>query len=131
MLAVSTGAHVLVLLATLVSLLFIVRMVRRNQLPSRYALLWLSIGLVIAFLATFPGLLDRVSSALGIAYAPGAFFLGAITLLFLIVVHFSWELSRLDARTRLLAEELAVLRADPPRERPLAASTADDESDHP
>ena len=114
----SLGGHLLILGLTLVSLLFIVRMVRRNQLPSRYAMLWLSIGAVIALLATFPGLLDRVSSALGIAYAPGTFFLGAITLLFLIVVHFSWELSRLDARTRLLAEELAVLRADPPPDRP-------------
>ena len=114
----SLGGHLLILGLTLVSLLFIVRMVRRNQLPSRYAMLWLSIGAVIALLATFPGLLDRVSSWLGIAYAPGTFFLGAITLLFLIVVHFSWELSRLDARTRLLAEELAVLRADPPPDRP-------------
>jgi hypothetical protein len=115
---VSTGGHLLILGLTLVSLLFIVRMVRHNQLPSRYAMLWLSIGAVIALLAAFPTLLDRVSSWLGIAYAPGTFFLGAITLLFLIVVHFSWELSRLDARTRLLAEELAVLRADPPAERP-------------
>ena len=122
----STGAHVLVLVLTLVSLLFIVRMVRRNQLPSRYALLWLSIGVVIAVLATFPKVLDRVSSWLGIAYAPGTFFLGAITLLFLIVVHFSWELARLDARTRLLAEELAVLRADPPRDRSAGAREPED-----
>ena len=114
----STAAHVFILVLTMISLLFILRMVRRNQLPSRYALLWLSIGAVIAFLAAFPRLLDRVSSAMGIAYAPGTFFLGAITLLFLIVVHFSWELSRLDARTRLLAEELAILRADPPRDTP-------------
>jgi hypothetical protein len=109
---------------TLISLLFIVRMVRRNQLPSRYAMLWLSIGAVIAFLATFPRVLDRVSTWLGIAYAPGTFFLGAITLLFLIVVHFSWELARLDARTRLLAEELAILRADPPRDRPRSPAGA-------
>lgn len=121
----SLGGHLFVLGMTFVSLLFIVRMVRRNQLPSRYALLWLSIGAVIALLATFPGLLDRVSSWLGIAYAPGTFFLGAITLLFLIVVHFSWELSRLDARTRSLAEELAVMRADPPRDRPRAHSPGD------
>jgi hypothetical protein len=114
----SVGAHLFILGLTLVSVLFVVRMVRRNQLPSRYAMLWLSIGAVIALLATFPSLLDRASSWLGIAYAPGTFFLGAITLLFLIVVHFSWELSRLDARTRLLAEELAVLRADPPPDRP-------------
>ena len=58
----SLGGHLLILGLTLVSLLFIVRMVRRNQLPSRYAMLWLSIGAVIALLATFPGLLDRVSS---------------------------------------------------------------------
>ena len=118
----SVGGHLLVLGLTVVSLAFIVRMVRRNQLPSRYAMLWLSIGAVIALLATFPSLLDRVSSWLGIAYAPGTFFLGAITLLFLIVVHFSWELSRLDTRTRLLAEELAVLRADPPPDRPRTPS---------
>src|SRR5688500_10988160 len=114
----SGGAHLFILLLTMISLLFIVRMVRRNQLPSRYALLWLSIGAVVAFLAVFPRVLDRVSAWLGIAYAPGTFFLGAITLLLLIVVHFSWELARLDARTRLLAEELAILRADPPHDAP-------------
>lgn len=121
----SNGAHLLVLTLTAGSVLFIVRMVRRNQLPSRYALLWLFIGGAIAVLATFPSLLDRVSSWLGIAYAPGTFFLGAITVLFLIVVHFSWELARLDARTRLLAEEMAVLRADPPRARPDATHPED------
>jgi len=128
----SVGAHLFILGLTLVSLLFIVRMVRRNQLPSRYALLWLTIGAAIAVLAIFPGLLDRVSSWMGIAYAPGTFFLGAITLLFLIVVHFSWELSRLDARTRLLAEELAILRADPPRHpsRTTPSSPEDQPVDH-
>ena len=123
----SGGAHILILLLTVISLLFIVRMVRRNQLPSRYALLWLSIGVVIAFLSIFPRLLDRVSTWLGIAYAPGTFFLGAITLLLLIVVHFSWELARLDARTRLLAEELAVLRADPPRDPPRSVPSPEDQ----
>ena len=127
----SAGAHLLVLLLTVVSLLFIVRMVRRNQLPSRYALLWLSIGVVIAFLATFPRVLERVSLWLGIAYAPGTFFLGAITLLLLIVVHFSWELARLDARTRMLAEELAVLRADPPRHRSRSVPTSEDQAVEP
>ena len=124
----STGAHAFILVLTFVSLLFIVRMVRRNQLPSRYALLWLSIGGVIAFLAAFPRVLDRLSSWLGIAYAPGTFFLGAITVLLLIVVHFSWELARLDARTRMLAEELAVLRADPPQRRPRSAPTPEDQA---
>jgi putative solute:sodium symporter small subunit len=129
---VSTGGHLFILALTAVSLLFVVRMVRRNQMPSRYAMLWLSIGAVIAFLATFPRVLDRFSDWLGIAYGPGIFFLGAITVLFLIVVHFSWELARLDARTRVLAEELAILRADPPRDtsRTTPSAPEDQPVDH-
>jgi Uncharacterized conserved protein (DUF2304) len=34
----------------------------------------------------------------------------AVGFLFLVVVHYSWELSRLENRTRTLAEELALLR---------------------
>ena len=123
----STGGHILVVVLTLTSVLFILRMVRRDQLPAKYALLWLSIAVVLIFLAAFPGVLDRTSAWLGIAYGPATFLLGAVTILFLIVVHFSWELARLDARTRVLAEELAVLRADPPRDHSRTAPRPEDQ----
>lgn len=110
----SSRGHLLVLLVTLASVLFIVRLLRRHHLPARYALLWLTVGAILVFLAAFPGALDAVSDWMGISYGPTTFFLGAITVLLLIVVQFSWELSRLEERTRLLAEELAVLRAEGP-----------------
>jgi hypothetical protein len=113
---VSTRGHIFVLLVTVSSLLFILRMVRRRQLRAKYSLLWLSAAVVLVPLAASPQLLDRVSIWLGVTYGPATFFLGAITLLFLVVIHFSWELSRLEERTRVLAEELAVLRAAEPRE---------------
>ncbi len=109
---VSTRGHILVLVVTLSSLLFVVRLLRRGQVAARYALLWMSIGTVLLFLASFPGVLDRVSTWLGISYGPATFFLGAITVLFIIVIQFSWELSRLEERTQVLAEEVALLRAD-------------------
>ena len=108
----STRGHIVVLVVTVCTLLFVVRLLRRSQLAARYALLWISIGTVLLFLASFPGTLDRVSHWLGISYGPATFFLGAITVLFVIVIHFSWELSRLDERTQILAEEVALLRAD-------------------
>jgi hypothetical protein len=103
---------VLVLLVTLSSILFMLRLLRRHGLPARYALLWISIGSVLVALAASPAVLDHVSAWVGISYPPATFFLGAITLLFLIVLHFSWELSRLEDRTRSLAEEIAILRID-------------------
>ena len=120
----SSKGHIFVLLVTLSSLLFILRMVRRRQLRAKYSLLWLTAGLVLIPLAASPELLDRVSIWLGVTYGPATFFLGAITLLFLVVIHFSWELSRLEEHTRVLAEELAVLKADTPEARDEAPSEA-------
>lgn len=107
----STRGHVLILLVTLGSLLFVVRMLRRSQLAARYAVLWMSLGTVLLALAAFPSTVDRVSVWLGISYGPTTAFLGAITVLFVVVVHFSWELSRLEERTQILAQEVALLRA--------------------
>jgi hypothetical protein len=109
---VSTRGHLLILLVTVSSVLFIIRLLRRHRLPAKYALLWLSVGAVLIVLAAFPALLEWVSRLVGIAYSPATFLLGAVTLLFLVVIHFSWELSRLEDRTRVLAEELALLRAE-------------------
>lgn len=103
-------AHVLVGIVTVGSLLFIVRMVRRRQLRAKYSLLWLSVGVGITLLAIGPSILDDVSHRLGIDYPPATFLLVAVTFLFLVAVHFSWELSRLEDRNRALAEEIALLR---------------------
>ncbi len=61
-------------------------------------------------LAAVPGVLNTVSEWLGVLYSPTLFLLLAVGFLFFVVVHYSWELSRLENRTRTLAEELALLR---------------------
>ena len=106
----SDRAHLLVLVVTLVSELLIIRLVRRRQLRAKYSILWISVGVVLVVLAASPRILDNVSLWLGIYYGPATFFLGSTTLLFLLTVHFSWELSRLEDRTRTTAEEIALLR---------------------
>ena len=108
----SGSAHLFVLLMTLLSVGFILHLVRQRHLRAKYSILWLSVGLALVVLAASPALLDRISVALGITYGPATFFLGAITLLFIVVIHFSWELSRLEERSRTLAEEVALLRAE-------------------
>lgn len=107
----STRAHVVVIVATAITIGVIFRLVRLQQLRSKYALLWLTIALALVPLAVWPGGLDWLSDRLGIAYAPTTLLLAACAFLFAVAVHFSWELSRLEARTRVLAEEVALLRA--------------------
>lgn len=118
----STRAQLLVMVIVAFSLLFILRLVRRRKLQGKYALLWVGVGLFLGLFALFPDVLVPISDAVGIEYEPAVFFLAAIAFLFLMVVHFSFELSRNDERTRTLAEEVALLKArldktDPPADR--------------
>lgn len=108
----SAAAHVLVILLAAAVIAFIVVLVRSRRLRAKYSVLWFSIGIGLAILAIFPGLLSWVSDIFGIAYPPATFMLLALSFLLVLVLHFSWELSRLEDRTRALAEEYALLRLE-------------------
>ena len=108
----SGRAHVLVVLVVLAGVFFLLRVLNRRQMRGKYTLLWMFVGVLVLVLAAFPVLLDRVSHFLRIYYAPSTLFIAAIGFLLLVCVYFSFELSRLEERTRILAEELAILRAE-------------------
>jgi hypothetical protein len=105
----SLRAHIAVLIVAAMILAFIIRLVRRGQLRAKYSMLWLFVGVGVALLAIVPDVLTWVSDRLGIAYPPATFLLFAVAFLLLLTVHFSWELSRLEDRTRTLTEEVALL----------------------
>lgn len=122
----SIRAQILLVLITTGTLWFILSLVRKRTLRSKYALLWVGVGVLLVAFAIVPGVLVPISRAVGIKYEPATFFLAAIAFLFVIVVHFSWELSRLEDRTRTLAEEVALLRAQlPPASEPPEAVASD------
>lgn len=105
-------AHVLVVIATAIAVVAILRLLYLRQLRSKYALLWLSIVVLLLPLAAFPTLSQTLADLAGVAYGTTAFLLLGVGFLFLVVVHFSWELSRLEMRSRCLAEEVALLRTE-------------------
>jgi hypothetical protein len=103
-------AHILLVLLTLGLVGFVLHLVRAGRLRAKYAMLWSTVGAGLVVLAAFPGLLDWTAEHLGIFYPPAAFLLAAVAFLLILTIHFSWELSRLEERTRTLAEEVALLR---------------------
>ena len=111
-LGLSARAHILVVLVVLAGAYFLLRVLNRRQMRGKYTLLWMFVGVGVLALAAFPAGLDHVSHFFNIYYSPSTLFLAAIGFLFLVCVYFSYELSRLEERTRILAEELAILRAE-------------------
>ena len=108
----SFRAHVFMLVVTVLTLAFILRLVRGQRLKAKYSLLWLSVGAVMLALSIVPGLFDAIARRLGVSYEPAFFLLLGLAFLLLVVVHLSFELSRMENRVRSLAEEVTFLRHD-------------------
>jgi hypothetical protein len=101
-------------------------LVRRRRLMERYALLWLFATAVLLGLAIWRGLLEKISGAVGIAYAPSALFAVAFGFVLALLLHFSLVISRLADQNKVLAQKLGMLQervatleaaADPGAER--------------
>ena len=108
----TTEAHIFVAVLAFLALAFVLRLLRRGRLSGKYALLWTVTGVGLLVLAIWPGLLTTVSDWVGVFSPPNLLMVVALGFLLLVVVQFSWELSRLEDRTRTLAEELALLKAE-------------------
>jgi hypothetical protein len=129
---VNLGTRLVIAAILLGSLGWLFRLVRQRRLRGKYVLPWLFAVPVLALLALWPHLLSRGADALGVAYPLAAFLLLGVAFALLLLVHSSWELSRLEERTRALAEELAIVRAlldDERRRMPAPDAEPDAEPD--
>jgi hypothetical protein len=105
-----TGTHVFSIVVAIASVLSMLELLRRRQLKEKYAVLWLAVGIGMLVLGAFPVLLNKVADVVGVKDPPNLLLFAAALLLLLVCVHLSWEASRLEEKTRTLAEEVALLR---------------------
>src|SRR5919201_628984 len=94
-LALAAGGHldnrvrIVAVILTAVMLGVVLELVRRRRLVERYALLWMSVALVLLVLAIWNQLLSVASNAIGIDVPANALFLAAFAVAFLLLLHFS------------------------------------------
>ena len=120
----------LAFLVTLVIFALVMGLVWRRKITERFALLWIAISIML-LLASSLGFkyLFKIAELFGIPYPPSALFLLAIFGLTLLVIElFSW-VSKLNERSRVLAQQVAILRDSLDRER-LRAEWRSYEADH-
>lgn len=103
---------IVAILASLALLVVVFELVRQRRLMERYALLWLLSASVLAALAIWSGLLEDVSSTLGIKTPSNALFLIAFGFVLLLLLHFSLIISRLTDRSALLAQRVGMLQQE-------------------
>jgi hypothetical protein len=98
------------IIGAVATLVFVFEMLRRGILKERFAALWLLVSIGLVVVAVFPRILSATASVFGVAIAANFLFFVSIIFLLLVAVQLSFEVSRLEARTRRLAEDMALLR---------------------
>jgi hypothetical protein len=117
-LELAAGGHldnrvrIVAVILTAVMLGVVLELVRRRRLVERYALLWMTVALVLLVLAIWNQLLNLASNAIGIEVPANALFIAAFAVAFLLLLHFSVVTSRLSEETKILAQEVARLDAE-------------------
>ncbi len=107
----SRSVQVVLALLVVASVVQLVVLVRQRRLRAKYLLLWGAASALLVPVVAAPDALDRAVRRLGVAYPPAAYLVVAVAFLYGVCMHFSWELSRLEERSRALAEEAALLQA--------------------
>lgn len=101
-------ATILAIATSILTLVFIVDLLRRGVLKEKYAALWLVVAGTALIFAIFPGLLRWVTEILGVEIPANLLFFATIVVLVLVAVQLSYELSKHEAQIRRLAEEVAL-----------------------
>lgn len=97
------------LVMAVITLFFLLNLVRSRRLREKYVALWMVVGLTIIVLALFPSLLGRIAQLVGVQVPSNLLFFLAIVLLLGVCLQLTLEISRAEDKTRTLAEHVAIL----------------------
>lgn len=100
----------LVLLIFCASILaFIFHLIRKDQLKTQHALLFIISIIVLIPLSVSKGLQNSIAGMLGVYYAPTAFFLVGFAFVLVLLIYFMVGISQLSTQNKILAREIALL----------------------
>lgn len=104
------SGYVFAVVGALVTLAFMIEMLRRRRLREKYAALWITVAVLVLVTVAFPHVLERLATLVGVSVPVNLVFFVALLLLLVVCVQLSAEVSTLERETQTLAEEAALLR---------------------
>lgn len=91
-------------------ILFIINLVRKNKLDEKYSILWLVFGVIIFILALFPSLVDKIADMFNVFYAPSLLLLFGIITVGVYIVHITIVITKQNKMIIKLTQEVGILK---------------------
>jgi hypothetical protein len=113
----STMSYILGIVSAVLGLAIVIELLRRGLLRERHAVWWFLTGVLALVAGVFPSTVTWAAQLLGIAVPINLIFFVSIAVLFFVCLQHSAEVTRLESKTRALAERLAILELQMTEER--------------
>ena len=104
----SLQGRVLIVIMGLGLIMLAINLVRTQKLHTGLGLLWLAATVSLIVLVSFPSLLELVTEGVGATYPASALSLLAFAFIFLVLIFFSVQLTRLSMRQVDIVQYLAM-----------------------
>ena len=100
--------HLIGALFSVLIMLTVFLMVRARMMREKYGLVWFLMAAFILVMSLFRELMDSFAAAIGVDYAPSAFFAMLIACAYLLLLNMSVSISHLKTQNKVLTQELAL-----------------------
>jgi len=105
----SVASYIFGIISAALILVVVIELLRRRHLRERHAVWWFIAGVLALVAGIFPQTLEWAASVVGIEVPINLVFFVSIAILFLVLLQHSSELTKLESKTRTLAERIALL----------------------
>ena len=108
----SPASYIFGILSAALILVVDVELLRRRHLRERHAIWWIIAGILALIVGIFPATLVWASKLVGVEVPTNLVFFVSIAILFLVCLQHSSELTKLESKTRTLAERVAIIELE-------------------
>lgn len=95
---------------SIIFIIFIMQLVRKNKLDEKYSILWSIFSVVILIVSLFPELITIVANKFNVYYPPSLLLLFAIMILGAYIIHISVIITKQNKMIVKLTQEMGILK---------------------
>lgn len=95
---------------SIIFIIFILNLVRKNKLDEKYSILWLFFGTIILIVSIFPKIIESIAILFNVYYSPTLMLLFAILIIGAYIVHITMVITKQNKMIIKLTQELAIFK---------------------
>lgn len=98
------------LIFSILLILFVLNLVKKNKLDEKYSILWLFSSLIILIVSIYPKIITIIANKFNVYYPPSLMLLFGILILGAYIIHITTVITKQNKMIVKLTQELGILK---------------------